>query len=215
LKASWSFSFAVFAAFFTCHAIKGGAGAFPDADEFARGSSCWSSSVACGLGKYQGRDGLMFGCALAASCIVYWVARMGGLRALFYLCIACFTPFAWSLFGAGADSLGAMAVLLAIGGRYRGLGGVFVCFFHLASGLSFLGALFARRLGVRIHTSYLMLLAGLGEVIVLRVHGFLGSVSEPTEMQWRYLLPGVVLLVVKFANDRAKSSRLPKVVYSS
>jgi uncharacterized membrane protein len=180
-----SFVLALVTAVLTCHSIKNGAGAFPDTYEFARGSSCWSSSVACGLGRLDGMDGIMWGCALSASGVVFWVARMSGLRGLFYLAISCLTPFGWSLLGSGADSLGALAVIIALGSRYRALFGLCVCAFHLAAGLSLLASLFARRIGVVVATPYLFILSAFGEAFV------------------------------RWAVARSKASNIPKVVYVS
>lgn len=212
MNRAMAFGFAVFVSLVSIHSQRGGAGAFPDAWEFSRGASCWSSVAACRAGSFAGRDGVLWLSALGAAGSVYWIARLASWRGLAFLGVSLLTPFGWNLLGMGADSFGALAVIVALGSRHRLVGSVVACAAHLSAGLACLAAVLCRRFGLRYTYTRLLLSFGLGEAVTLRLLGVLTHSTEVTQLQWRYMLPGTVFLCARAVMGR---SAVPKVVYAS
>jgi hypothetical protein len=125
--------------------------------------------------------------------------------------LALLTPFAWNLVGMGADSIGALAVIVALGFRYRLLGSLAACVFHLSAGLAAVATVLCRRAGLKYSNARLLLSFGFGEAVSLRLLGVLTHSAEVTQMQWRYMLPGTVFLCARAAVGR---SSVPEVAYA-
>lgn len=169
-----------------CYGIASGGRLSPDTACFARGACAWSSPLQAAAGDLFGSAGVA---AVAvggtvALFIVVWQSGDGAAGAS----VLALGPWAAALACAGADAAGTVVVLAAwLLGRRRG--GVLACACHLANGLVCLAALGGER--VRIPYPVGLALAAIAEMAVL--HANLGGSSEPTQWQWRYLLPAVAV----------------------
>jgi hypothetical protein len=127
------------------------------------------------------------------------------LFGLVWLTLLLVGPWGAALGCAGADAVGCISVVLV--GR-RGVFGVAVCCVcHLAGGLCVLSA---RLLGGR-GLSYRgwLVAAGLLEVVAARASGLVTHPTFPTEWQWRYLLPALLVLAHKNRADAVTPAPSP------
>lgn len=177
----------------------------PDTASFAAGRSAWSSPLLSVAGRIGGLTAvrLVAISGLLALSLTLWRSR-SGVRTLAVASVLALGPWSNALGCAGADAAGTVA-FLALARRSRALG-VFAAPVHLASGLSGLaGWLGSRVTGAPFPLA--VLAAALLEVVVLRTHVFgLTHSHEPTQVQWRYLLPALVALLP----ERSEASTEPQ-----
>ncbi len=182
----------------------------PDTDLYAHGHAWWSSTVAALGGEVAGLDGvraLSIAAAALLPVVVLYGARDERRLVVFAFAVLVVTPPGWVVGHAGADALGAVAALVGyrFGRRSKWsptqiltIGAV--CAFHLVAGLEFAIALAAR--ARRLDAGAAALCAGL---VALVGEPSLGAVlgRHADQVQWRYLLPALLLFALYSPAARA------------
>lgn len=180
----------------------------PDSYSYAQGRSWWSSPVAAIVGGFGGMTLLSIFSAIAALAYVglglYWL-RNSPVLAFGWCSLVLVGPWGAALGCAGADAAGAVALALLRRRGYRAVPAV--CGLHLAAGLALAAQRTTRNM---IAPGYALLLACGGEVVVLRALGLVTHSHEPTQMQWRYLLPALLVWTQKNRRADALTSTLPE-----
>lgn len=164
----------------------------PDTASYAHGGSAWSSPFAAIAGLVAGRAGLRVIGLVGALALGWIVASFGGtLRALLLLLALVVSPVPFA-FCASPDALAAALTVVAYAwSRRDGRAGWWVAFFHLEAALCLLVGGAVQRV-LRVRTPAFVLVAGVGAIVALAILDRLLGVT-PTELQLRYLLPGLAV----------------------
>lgn len=169
----------------------------PDFQSYVNGQSCWSSVATCASGRIAGGNGVRFLSMLAA----IWIGWLCASPIAVLLLLA--SPIGAGITNAGADGIGATAIVArGNGGRkiaYKVGSVLVVAACHLVAGLCCIFAMAFQRIGLRpwVGATIAGVIAIAAQFAIARVTGITYS-----GIQWRYLLPGIVLAISKSApND--------------
>lgn len=156
----------------------------PDFQSYASGHSCWSSVVTCATGKIGGASGVRL------------LSLAGGISAGF-LCsnpigvsLVLATPIGAGITNAGADSIGATAFITCSASTKKVATFLLVSACHLVAGLCWLCVLAGKLIGLKPWVSATIggTVAIVAQFVIARTTGIHFS-----GIQWRYLLPGILL----------------------
>jgi hypothetical protein len=164
----------------------------PDTGSYASGGSAWSSPIAALAGRLGGLELVRLVALLAAIASLYVLFRSSSGWTFPTIVAVLLLPVGAAYLCAGADALGVLAVVVVLRRSRHAVTRFLplVCAAHLAAGLGLAASLAARRT-MKLPLPAGLLAAGICELLFLRGLGLLGGSSEPTQLQWRYTLPGL------------------------
>jgi hypothetical protein len=179
---------------------------YPDTYRYSHGQAAWSSPLTALTGRYFHLTGiqlLSLFSLLTLSYLVWRNTKHDHKKGLIVSTALLLGPWNPALGTAGADALGATIILLA--GSRRSIYLPLAILGHLSAGLAGTLALVLRKL---VPLPLTIIAAGIAEIVILRLSVF-GHSNYPTEIQWRYLIPGIAALTLSSAKLHPKPETPP------